>query len=87
MPQIVFNADWLGVVIVCLSFEKPKLKVYTFNRATLSHFAMMKFTTNKDLIKRKRYFHLLANDPGLPKNRRFEVFSWKKSSYKKYFMC
>ena len=60
ISQILFKADWLGVVIVQLSFEKPKLKVYIFNRATLSSFAMMEFTTKEDLIKRNRHFYLLV---------------------------
>ena len=80
MPQILFQADWLGVAIAELSFEKPKLNIYIFNRATLSSFAMMELATKEDLIKRNRYFYLLAQDPGLPKNKKFEVFSWKKSS-------
>ena len=54
MPQILFQADWLGVAIAELSFEKPKLNIYIFNRATLSSFAMMELATKEDLIKRNR---------------------------------
>ena len=28
MPPVLFKDDWLGVVIVKLSFAKPKFKVY-----------------------------------------------------------
>ena len=60
MPNIIFKADWLGVVIFLKkSFEKPKFEVYIFSRATLSTFAMMEFTTKEDLLERSKYFYVL----------------------------
>ena len=46
MPKIILKADWLEV-------KKPKLKVYIFNRPTLSRFTMMEFiTTGLELMYR-----------------------------------
>ena len=70
VSKIIFKADWLGVIIVQLSFVKPKLEVYIFNRATLSSFSKTKFTKKEDLIKTNRYFYLLALLFGLPKNKK-----------------
>ena len=78
VSKIIFKADWLGVIIVQLSFAKPKLEVYIFNRATLSSFSKTEFTKKEDLIKTNRYFHLLAYLFGLPKNKKTELFSRKK---------
>ena len=45
MPKIILKADWQGVVIEKIRFEKSKIEVYVFDRVTLSGFAMTKFTT------------------------------------------
>ena len=42
---VYIKVDWLGVIFVKLTFEKPKNEVYIFNRATFSGFAMREFLT------------------------------------------
>ena len=44
VPKIIFEAVWLGVANN-IPFEKPKIEVHIFDRATFPGFAMRDFRT------------------------------------------
>ena len=60
MSKIIFKADFLGVVIIQVPFEKPNTEVYIFDRATLSGFAINEFARKEDLNKKKNVLLLIS---------------------------
>ena len=59
----MLKADWIGVVIVLVPFEEPKIKVSVFDRATLSGFATREFLTKEDLNTKKEVLLLITLRP------------------------
>ena len=59
----MLKADWIGVVIVQVPFEEPKIEVYVFGRANLSAFATREFLTKEDLNTKKQVLLLISLRP------------------------
>ena len=52
MPQ----ADWPVVIVIWAPFERKKIEVHIFKRASLSGFGTWKFTAKEDLNRQKQVF-------------------------------
>ena len=66
------------MLIIIIPFERRKIEVHVFDRATLSRFAIREFTTKEDFNTKKQALHI--------KLKNVSYFLLRKSSYKKCFI-